>query len=46
MGFRETENGFLTKKSRSFLNSRKINKGIGAETVHFLGDGLYQTDEI
>lgn len=26
--------------------SRKKNKGIGIEVVHFLGDGLFQTTEI
>lgn len=28
------------------LHSRKTNKGIGAELVHYLGDGLFQTNEI
>jgi hypothetical protein len=27
-------------------HSRKKNKGIAIELMHYLGDGLYQTDEI
>jgi hypothetical protein len=27
-------------------SSREKNKGIGIEVAHFIGDGLFQTDEI
>jgi len=30
----------------SSADVRSINKGIGIELIHYLGDGLYQTDEI
>jgi hypothetical protein len=38
----ETKFLFLALGSRR----REKNKGIGAEVVHYLGDGLYQSDEI
>jgi predicted ribosome-associated RNA-binding protein Tma20 len=28
------------------MHSREKNKGIGVEVSHFLGDGLYQAEEI